>query len=193
MSSPSRLVQNAADQKMLAGAQQFLPKLPTLTVGAQSFAPADVAAILQGLVASSQAVQTAAAAWAAAVRADRTQRAQAAPLVKAFKRVVQGMFPDSVDTLAVFGLQPVKVGTRTVATKAGAIDKSLATRKARHTMGKVQKADIHGTPPNALAGSAVAPAPDRGPATPGPAASPAPVATPAPAATPTPTPAAPPG
>jgi hypothetical protein len=58
------------------------------------------------------------------------------------------------DTLAVFGLQPVKVGTTTVATKAAAAEKAVATRKARHTMGKVQKKDIHGTPPGASKGGA---------------------------------------
>jgi hypothetical protein len=110
-----------------------------MTVGSQTLAPADFAKIFQDRVASSQTVQTANAAWVAAVKADRDKRTQTAPVVKAFKRVVQGMFSESPDTLAVFGLQPIKVGTTTVATKAAAVEKTLATRKARHTMGKNQK------------------------------------------------------
>jgi translation initiation factor IF-2 len=181
--SNSRLVQETADQKLLDGTQQVLSKLTTMTVGSQSLAPADIVKIFQDRIASSQAVQTATAARSAAVKADRDKRTQTAPLVKAFKRVVQGMFSESPDTLAVFGLQPVKAGTTTVATKAAAAQKAVATRVARHTMGKVQKKDIHGTPPSASTGSTAAPAPAPAPvATPAPVGAPAPVvATPAPA------------
>jgi hypothetical protein len=184
-SNSSRLVSQTADQKMVVGTQQFLSKLTTMTAGSQSLTPADIVKIFQDRVASSQAVQTATAARTAAIKADRDKRTQTAPVVKAFKRVVQGMFSESPDTLAVFGLQPVKVGTRTVATKAEAVEKTLATRAARHTMGKEQKKDIKGTPPSATTGSTAAPAP-----------APAPVATPAPTpvvATPAPAKAAPAG
>jgi hypothetical protein len=40
---------------------------------------------------------------------------------------------------------PRATGPKTVKAKADAADKSLATRKARHTMGKRQKEGIHGT------------------------------------------------
>jgi hypothetical protein len=188
----SRLVIDTADQKMAAGIKQFFSALPTMTVGSQTLAPADFAKIFQDRVASSQTVQTATAARTAAVKADRDKRTQTAPVVKAFKRVVQGMFSESPDTLAVFGLQPIRVGAPTVATKAAAADKALATRKARHTMGKNQKKDIHGTPPSAT----TAPADPEPVATPapvatGPVATPAPVANPAPVAAPAPV--APPG
>ena len=147
----SRNDHETADQKMLVGTQQVLSKLTTMTVGSQSLATADLVKVFQDRIASSQAVQTANAARTAAVKADRDKRTQTAPLVKAFKRVVQGMYSESPDILAVFGLQPVKVGAPTVATKAAAAEKSVATRKARHTMGTVQKKDIHGAPPSAPA------------------------------------------
>lgn len=143
-SSNSRLVKETADQKLVAGIQQFLMNLATMTVGSRQLTPAELAAIFQDRVASSQAVQTATASRAAAIKADRDKRAQTASLEKALKRLVQGMFSESPDTLAVFGLQPVKVGTKTVATKAAAVEKTLATRKARHTMGKRQKEEITG-------------------------------------------------
>jgi hypothetical protein len=158
-SRDSRLIRDTDDQKMLVGIQQYLSKVPAITVGAQSLAPADLVTILQERIASSQAVQTATAARSAAVKADRDKRTQTAPAVKALKRVVQGMFPGSPDILAVFGLQPLKVGTRTVATKAAAVEQTLATRKARHTMGAKQKEGIKGTPPSASTGSEATPAP----------------------------------
>jgi hypothetical protein len=177
MSGSSRLVTDSGEQKLLVGLQQYLSKVPAITVGAKSFAPADLVTILQERIASSQAVQTATAARSAAVRADRDVRTQTAPVVGALKRVVQGMFPGSPDILAVFGLQPHKVGTKTVATKAAAVEKTLATRKARHTMGAKQKEGIKGTPPSASTGSAATPAPVTEPVvTPAPV-SPAPVVT----------------
>ncbi len=159
MSGSSRLVKEAADQKMLVGIQQYLSTFPTITVGKQSFKPTDLVTVLQDRIANSQAVQTATAARSAAVKMDRDHRTQTAPAVGALKRVVQGMFPGSPDILAVFGLQPLKAGTRTVATKAAAVEKTLATRAARHTMGPKQKEGIKGTLPSASTGSAATPAP----------------------------------
>src|SRR5579883_837607 len=43
-----------------------------------------------------------------------------------------------------FGFPPAKVPHRTADDKALAVQKNLATRKARHTMGKKQKLDITG-------------------------------------------------
>ena len=149
-SSITRLESETADQKMVAGMQQFLSTLATMTVGSQSLAPADIIKVLQDRIASSQAVPTATAARTAAIKADRDRHEQTAPLVKALRQLVLGMFSESPDTLAVFGLRPVKTGSPTVATKAAAIKKNLATRKARHTMGKVQKKDIKGTPPSPM-------------------------------------------
>jgi hypothetical protein len=165
MSKTSRLVVDTADQKMVVGILQFLSNLPTMTVGSQTMAPADFVKVLQDRLANSQAVQMATAARSAAVKVDRDKRTQTAPLMRALRRVVQGMYSESPDVLAVFGVQPVKIGTQTVATKATALEKTLATRKARHTMGKKQKKDIHGTPPGATTV----------PTAPGPVATPSPV------------------
>ena len=155
MSKTSRLVIDTADQKMVAGFQQYFSNLATMTVGSQTRTPADFVKVLQDRIASSQAVQTATAARSAAVKADRDKRTQTAPLIRALRRVVQGMYSESPDVLAVFGVRPVKLGAQTVATKATAVEKTLATRKARHTMGKKQKKDIHGTPATATIETAV--------------------------------------
>ncbi len=48
-------------------------------------------------------------------------------------------------TLADFGMTPRRnTDARTIAEKGDAIEKSLATRKARHTMGKKQKKALRG-------------------------------------------------
>ena len=76
------------------------------------------------------------------------------------------MFGGSIDTLATFGLEPRKTpATVPPVEKVVAVQKALATRKARNTMGPKQKAKIKGTVPATA------------PATPPAAPSPTPAAT----------------
>jgi hypothetical protein len=130
------------DQKMIAGVQGHLAD-KSFIVGDKSYAAKDVIAVYQGRVTTGQAVVTAHAAWLAAVKADRDERAQTAVFAGAFRTIVQGMYQDP-GTLADFGLAPRKSTKKTVETKSTAVAKTLATRKARGTMGKKQKSKIKG-------------------------------------------------
>jgi hypothetical protein len=51
------------------------------------------------------------------------------------------------NAFAALGFEPRKVGKPSIATRAAAVEKRLATRVARHTAGPRQKAAIHGAPP----------------------------------------------
>ena len=135
----------AGDQAMIDGIKKFLSGIGTLPVGSQNMTPADLIKVFQERIDAGKAAIAAEASRAAAVKADRDERAKTAALVRAFRRIVQGMFSASPDTLAVFGLRPQKVAKKTVASKAQAAAKTRATRKARNTLGKKQKASIHGT------------------------------------------------
>jgi hypothetical protein len=66
------------------------------------------------------------------------------------------------------GFAPRKVAKRTVETKQHAVQQSIATREARHTMGKKQRSRIKGVvvAPIAPAEPAVVEAPAAPPATP---------------------------
>jgi hypothetical protein len=136
--------QIAADQALLAGVQKFLVQYPSLTVGSQSMTPAAIVTALQNRINANLAVQTAEAARTAAVKANLVERSQSATFESGLRQMVQGMFSQSPDTLAVFGLKPRKSVTKTVETKAKAVAKTLATRAARHTMGSKQKLEITG-------------------------------------------------
>ncbi|MDP9001197.1 MAG: hypothetical protein M3O46_13935 [Myxococcota bacterium] len=137
----------AGDQKMIDGVQKFLSQLASLPVGSQNMTPADIVKVFQDRLTLGKTVQTAEAARATAVKADRDERARTAALVQSFRRIVQGMFAQSPDTLAVFGLTPLKVAKKKVDVKAAAVVKSKATRKARNTVGKKAKLLIKGAPP----------------------------------------------
>jgi hypothetical protein len=148
-----------ADQKMIDAVQKHLSQLASLPVGSQKSTPADIVKVYQDRLAAGQAVVTAEAARAAAVKANRDKRAQTATFVSSFKRMVLGMFSQSPDTLADFGLKAPKAVKKTVAVKATALVKTKATRAARNTMGSVQKKKVKGTAPSASTGSTPTPQP----------------------------------
>jgi len=146
-STNNRLQRLASDQKLIDGVTKYLSKFAILPVGSQDLAPADIVKILQSRIDSCQAVVAAEAARNTAVKADRDERAKTAILVSSLRRMVVGMFSQSPDTLATFGLKAPRLSKKKVATKAAAVAKGVATRKARHTLGRKQKATIKGQPP----------------------------------------------
>jgi len=108
-SNSSHLVQSNNDQLMSAATKQYLANVPSLSVAGESMTPAQIAQLFDDRVASTQTVQTATAGRTAAVKANRDKRAQTASKVKAYTTIIQGMFAESPDTLAAFGLTPRKV------------------------------------------------------------------------------------
>jgi hypothetical protein len=176
--SNNHLIQLDFDRKVAAATRKFLGGITSLPVGSQVLTPEQIAQVFDARVTSGEAVQTAAAARTAAVKANRDKRSQTAPFVAAFRRVVQGMFSESPDTLAQFGLAPPKTAEKSVAVKADAIAKNKATRAARHTMGSKQKAKVKGDVPPTTSEPEPEPAP-------------APVPTPAASSVSTPAPAKP--
>jgi hypothetical protein len=137
-----RHTRRAVDQLLLDGTKQYLSQASALTVGSQKLTPADIIALLQHRIDVAKATDDAAAALAAARLVERNDCARSAPFVASFKRLIVAMFTASPDTLAAFGLSAPKTGKKSVATKADALQKSKATREARHTMGKKQKQQV---------------------------------------------------
>jgi len=154
----NRTARLAADQKMIDGVQKVLGNVASLSVGSQTVTPADIVKVFQNRRNAANAASAAEAAHTAAAKADRDTRKQTTAFVSSLRRIVQGMYSQSPDTLAEFGLKPLKTSKPTVATMATAQAKSKATRKARSTMGTVQKKAVKGTVPSATSGTAPAPA-----------------------------------
>ncbi len=147
MSTTTHLAQTNSDQKMSAGIKKYLVNIPSLSVAGQDMTPAQLAQMFDERVASTQDVQAATAARTTAVKANRDNRAKTASTVSAITNIVRGMFSNSPSTLAEFGLTPRKVAQKSTTTKKVAALKAKATRAARHTMGKDQKANIKGAVP----------------------------------------------
>jgi hypothetical protein len=147
----------SADQAMIDGIQKFLAQLASLLVGSRTLTPADIVKVFQDRVDAAKALKTAEAARTAAVKVDRDVRAKTSVFVQACRRVVQGMFFESPDTLAAFGLRAPKAAKTKVVVKAAAVAKSKATRTARSTRGKKARLAIKGSLPAAKSSPAALP------------------------------------
>jgi hypothetical protein len=140
----SRTDRLAADQKLIDGVQKVLAAVASLTVGSRKVTPADIVKILQERRNTANAASTAEAAHTAAVKADRDMRKQTTPFVSTLRRFLQAMYSESPETLAEFGLKPLKGPKTSVAVKATAQARIKATREARHTMGTQQRRKVKG-------------------------------------------------
>jgi hypothetical protein len=108
------------------------------------------------------------------VKAFRDKRAATRAPVLGLKRAARAIFADSPDTLADFGLTALKSGKAPVKVKAAAVDKSKATRAARHTMGSVQRKSVTGAAPVPSTSPAEATSAPAAPPPPSPPAAPLP-------------------
>jgi hypothetical protein len=160
----------ALDEKHVAAIDKYFGGLTSLTFAGQTITPAILKATFQGDIDETLALDAAEALVKQTRVKQKAARQKANATRLQLKTYIVGSYgAQAVQMLQDFGFDaPKPKGKKTVAAKAQGIAQAEATRAARHTMGKKQKAAIKGT---------VAPeAP--------PAASPAPAATPATPATP---------
>jgi hypothetical protein len=178
----NRTNQIDALQKLIDGLTKHAQAIPQLVIGGTTMTTNDVIAKLQARETQAKTVSTSRATWQSAVAADQTAAAQTKTFLSGLRQTILAAFAGQVDTLADFGLTGRKPAVVSPETRVVAAQKAKATREARHTMGKVQKAAITGvvSPP-----ATAAPAPTPAPAA-APTAAPAPVAVTPPPPAPTP-------
>jgi hypothetical protein len=176
----SRVDETLADQKLIDGLTKHATTITSVVIGGVTMATKDIISTLQARIAGSLNAQITKAVWQAAVVADHDERAKTKTFASGLRQALMVAFAGQIDALADFGLTPRKIAVITPAEKTERTAKALATRAARHTMGKVQKSKITGESP-ATSASTTAPNP-AGPS-PAPAAAHAVPVSPAPPAT----------
>jgi hypothetical protein len=154
-------------QTIGAAAKQYLAN-KVLTLHGKAMKTADLVTLFQTQVTAMQQADALHTSWLKAVAAYRaTYTSQIAPVVVALKSYVATMFgPESVE-YAAFGFT-VKQPKRSVVSKVAAVAQNLATRAARHTLGKKQRQGIKGvvqTPATPAVAPASVPASASEPAT----------------------------
>lgn len=140
----ARLSNKAARQRSLKLAEGLAKHVPPTLLLLSDCTPAEAVARLRAHVATFDAVTKARVALASALLRQRRADAEMRPLIRRLLSWIHGAFSNP-RTLHDFGQKPSrKTGPKTVAVKLAAAQKLRATRKARHTMGKRQKAKIKG-------------------------------------------------
>jgi hypothetical protein len=131
-------------QSLVSGLQKQLPK-GQFTLESTAYTTAKLVQMFQSLIAAIAAGANAQAGAKAALVSRDALQATTGPVVLALKRTLQTMYAKSPDTLALFGLKPLKArAPLTSQEKAAAVVKADATRKARGTASKKAKSAISG-------------------------------------------------
>jgi hypothetical protein len=147
-------------RQAIVGLQKEIPPTANLVFDGVPHAPADITKALQAVVDAADATTVATAGFHKAVAAEKAAVDTADPTYRALKAYVVNQYKTSPDVLAGFGFTLPSRQVPSAATVAGAVEKRAATRAARHTLGKRQKANIKGTVSTAPATSpTTAPAP----------------------------------
>ena len=140
--STTRTARNAADQALIDGINAVLATTVSLSVGGQAMTPKDIVQLLKARIDAGKAVEPAKAAFLAASKADKDERAKTAATVAAVRRLLVAMFASDHETLAKFGLTAPKVAKRSAATKASSAAKATATRKAHEAAKAAKPAEV---------------------------------------------------
>jgi hypothetical protein len=186
----NRIDQTTAEETLIDGFNKHAAAMPSMVINGVMRTTKDLVATLQSRVDSARAVLSTKATWQTAIRTDQALRETTKTFVSGVKQGLIVAFAGQVDTLADFGLTARAKHVATPEEKIARAAKAKATRAARHTLGKKQKAAIKGTAaPNAPA--TTGPSASTPTTTPSAAPAPAPGSTAPPPTAPTATPAAP--
>jgi hypothetical protein len=142
---PSKAAALASLRSIIAGTQKHTPN-GSLTFGNATYAATTLVQMFQSLLDAMAAHDAAQAQARDLLLALRDVLAKVGPVYRAYRRYLVATYGDATQTLADYGLTPPKAkAPQTVEQKALAVARLRATRKARSTKSKKQKAAIKGT------------------------------------------------
>jgi hypothetical protein len=138
------------NQRILA-LNKFVTAKTPMVINGQSMKPSDLIAVYQDTLDTRSTVETQRAAYEQALQARERANTARLAIDEGLKAWVANQFGPVTQTVSEFGFSPRKARAKSAQTKADAVVKLRATRKARNTMGKRQKAGIKGTVPTPTA------------------------------------------
>jgi hypothetical protein len=130
----------------------------SIPISGKVMTAAQIVALIQSHLDATAHVASLRAQLKAAIQTEDTLHATVKAAVICIRSYVAAAYGEQSSQYASLGFDPRKPAQKSAKTKAQAVDKLLATRAARHTMGKQQRAKIFGEPPATPAESAGAPA-----------------------------------
>ena len=140
----NRSSRTRASQQLADGLNKHQARIKQMVIDGETLTTAQVVSRIEESIAIADHAVEAKAAWLAAAIADVLSRKSMNPFNAKVRAIVLAAFSKEIDVLADFGLTNRKVPELTPEQRQAAVAKAKATRKARHTMGKRQKAAITG-------------------------------------------------
>jgi len=140
----NRSTTQAHDAQVIVGIERHLQNVSSLALVGTTFTPAELVKLIQSRIDSTNAAAAARANLHLASEAHKQLSAHVTQVIHGLRQVVLNMFGSASPVLADFGFSAPKKPQLTPEQKAAAAAKRKATREARHTLGRKQKAKIHG-------------------------------------------------
>ena len=131
--SGSKTTSVALDRAAIAGVDQYFASVGKLTIAGTDYTPATLKAVLEAEIDAEEALDRSRAAVSQQVAKARTVRKSARTMRSALRKYILGTYgADAVQMLKDFGMKvPAVPGQMPVVTKAEAVVKATATKKAR--------------------------------------------------------------
>ena len=144
MTTQIRELTPAQLQALITGLPTYCPNM-TFMLASQLYTTAQVVQLLTTVQSAATSVSTTKAAWTASIVAERAVAAKDGTLARELREMVGLMFANSPTTLNALAIAPRKTPKPLSAeARVAAEAKARATRLARGTMSKKQKATITG-------------------------------------------------
>jgi hypothetical protein len=144
MSTNKSSIANGTSQRVTALKKYVTPKTE-IAINGEHYKLADLIAVFQSSLDAQAEVTTKRAELKAALNVRDDAETAAHALDRGLKAWVANQYGDSSQEAHEFGYPPPRTAEKSVKTKMRAVEQALATRKARHTMGKKEKSKIKGT------------------------------------------------
>jgi hypothetical protein len=148
MPSKNKTSRVAAEQQLSVGLQKHLPKGASFTIAGKKYTLSQVVSLLQARLDATRASTAAQEAWLNAVATERVTLSETNHVLEAVRGTLLITMDPSQVPLSDFGIAARKPrAALTTKAQEDRIAKWRATRAARHTAGKKQKAKIKGVVP----------------------------------------------
>jgi hypothetical protein len=172
-SATNRTTTQAHDGQVIVGIDKHLQNVPSMPLAGSAYTMAALKQLIQSRIDAVIKVGNAKAQWHDASAAYKELNTHVTEVVRGLRQYVISAFGATNPVLADFGFTPPKKQALTPEQKVARALKAAATRKARGTKGKKQKAGIKGAVPAPATSPAAEPPPAHtGVATAGTAAAP---------------------
>jgi hypothetical protein len=141
----NRTTTRAHDGQIIAGIRAHLGDVPTLRLAGQTYTLAELTKFFENRIEATLAVAALRTQWIAASAKYEALDGQASKIARSLRDYLVNEHGEGASLLADFGfVPPRKAPPRTPEENVSRAAKAAATRAARRTMGKKQKAAIKG-------------------------------------------------